>query len=286
MMRSSVVRTLTFICFGFITVGAPLAAQIKVVGSSSTMTMNDVLKLSRAGFSDDIIIQQIRRQGRPFNLSTDQLISLKYAGISDRVIQTMLTPSTQEVNVTTANATPSPAQPVSPTQSVQQAPSNSALPTEIGVYAKKQGQWVELLPEIVNFKTGGVLKSISTAGIVKHDINGHLNGKSSNNGFASPIEFVIVTPEGVAITEYQLLCLRQNGDNREFRTVTGGVLHVTGGATRDVLPFEWTKLSSRTYKVSFSSSGDKQEYGFLPPGAVTSASAASNGKLYSFRVVD
>ena len=36
-------------------------------------------------------------------------------------------------------------------------------------------------------------------------------------------------PEGTAITEYQLLRLRDAKDGREFRTVTGGVMHVSGG---------------------------------------------------------
>jgi hypothetical protein len=38
-----------------------------------------------------------------------------------------------------------------------------------------------MLPEIVNFKTGGVLKSIASAGVVKGDMNGILeeHGPSS-----------------------------------------------------------------------------------------------------------
>jgi hypothetical protein len=301
MSRFAFARVIIYISLACMALNAPSAAQIKVIGGTthttpiSTMTIGDVIRLSKAKLSDDIIIQQIRKQGRPFNLSTDQLISLKNNAVSDRVIQAMIDPSTPEVHAATRNTAPPPSQPVAPppsqpvaaSQSAQQSSSDSLPPTEIGVYAKKQGQWVELLPEIVNFKTGGVLKKVGTAGIVKGDINGHLNGRSSNNTFAIPIEFLIVVPEGVSITEYQLLCLRQSGDNREFRTVTGGVFHVSGGATRDVLPFEWKKISSRSYKVSFSSiSEGKQEYGFLPPGAFASANAASNGKIYSFRVAD
>ena len=38
---------------------------------------------------------------------------------------------------------------------------------------KKADAWTDLPPEVVSFKTGGVLKSIGTAGIVKGDVNGH-----------------------------------------------------------------------------------------------------------------
>jgi hypothetical protein len=162
---------------------------------------------------------------------------------------------------------------------------NNSLPTEIGVYVKHGKSWTEVLPEVVNWKTGGVAKSIATVGIVKGDLNGHVNGASSHNQFATPIQFLIVVPDGTAVTEYQLLRLHQHGDNREFRTVTGGVLHVSGGATRDLLPYDSTKVASRTYRVNLSL-GDGQ-YGFLPPGAfIATNAAASMGKIYSFKVIE
>jgi hypothetical protein len=147
------------------------------------------------------------------------------------------------------------------------------------------GTWEELLPEVVNWKTGGVLKRMATVGIVKGDVNGRIPGPHSKTSVACPLEVLIYAPEGVAITEYQLLHLRENGDAREFRTVTGGVFHQSGGAIRDVLPFEGKKIASRTYKVTLSQLSPG-EYGFLPPGAVTSSSSASIGKMYTFRLIE
>lgn len=142
-----------------------------------------------------------------------------------------------------------------------------------------------MLPEVVNWKTGGVLKTIGTAGIVKGDVNGHINGAHSRNSLASPVEVFIYTPEGAAITEYQLLRLREHNESREFRTVTGGVMHVSGGATRDLIPFEGKKVANRMYKVLLPNLG-AGDYGFLPPGAFGSASSASIGKMYTFRVIE
>ena len=118
---------------------------------------------------------------------------------------------------------------------------------------------------------------------MKEDVNGHVNGSTRKNTVATPMEFLIVLPEGVAITEYQLLRLHQHGSNREFRTVTGGVFHVSGGTTRDLMSFEPRKVAARTYEVNLSDIARTGEYGFLPPGAVTSKNAASLGKIYSFR---
>ena len=248
------------------------------------MTVDDVIRLSRAGLSDDVIIQQIKKKGQRFDLSTDQLVQLKSASVSERVIQVMIDPA--------KDTAPSPAQktglpaPQQAGQPSQQDSPSSSLPTEIGVYAKQKGKWIEVLPDVVNWKTGGVVKSVATVGIVKGDVNGHVNGARSRNQLSTPIEFVIVVPEGVAITEWQLIRLHPHGDSREFRTVTGGVFHVSGGATRDLMAFDGNKIAARTYAVNFSHDSSTGEYGFLPPGAFTSANAASAGKLYSFRVIE
>ena len=249
------------------------------------MTVVDVIKLSKAGLSDDLIIQQIRKKGQRFDLSTDQLIQLKAASVSERVIQVMIDPTKNTVPPPAEKSSAPAVQPA--LQANRQAdPPSPALPTEIGVYARQKDKWTDVLPEVVNWKTGGVVKNVASVGIVKGDVNGHVNGATSRNRLTTPIEFLIVVPEGVAITEYQLIRLHQHGGNREFRTVTGGVFHVSGGATRDLTPFEGTKVSARTYTVSFSRASGAGEYGFLPPGAFTSTNAASSGKIYSFRVIE
>ena len=53
-------------------------------------TVDDVIRLSKAGLSDDVIIQQIKKNGQRFDLSTDQLLRLKSASVSERVIQVMI----------------------------------------------------------------------------------------------------------------------------------------------------------------------------------------------------
>jgi hypothetical protein len=139
---------------------------------------------------------------------------------------------------------------------------------------------------VVNWKSGGVGKSIVTFGVVKGDINGRINGPHSRNPVVGPLEFLIIAPEGVAITEYQFLRLREQKDAREFRTVTGGVFHQSGGATRDLVPFEGKKIAPRTFTVIFPTL-TPGEYGFLPPGAYTSASASAQlGKMYTFRLTE
>lgn len=128
------------------------------------------------------------------------------------------------------------------------------------------------------------MKSIASAGIVKGDVNGHIQGPRAKMVLAFPVVLAVYTPEGTAITEYQLLRLHPNSDSREFRSVTGGVMHVSGGATRDLIDFHTDKLASRVYQVTLESTLGKGEYGLLPPGAVGSSNMGSNGKIYSVSV--
>ena len=49
---------------------------------------------------------------------------------------------------------------------------------------------------------------------------------------SNPLELMVRAPDGTSVTEYQLLRLYEKGNRREFRAMTGGILHVCGGAER------------------------------------------------------
>jgi hypothetical protein len=141
-------------------------------------------------------------------------------------------------------------------------------------------------PEVINFKTGGVLKSMATDGLIKGDINGNIKGAHSKTDVTMPVEILIYVPEGVAATEYQLLHLHESGNAREFRTVTGGVFHKSGGASRDAIEFEAKKIAPRTYSITLSNL-KTGEYGLLPPSAGDATGSTGRlGKLYTFHVIE
>lgn len=63
---------------------APLAA-------SADTSKEDILKLAKAGISDEVILAFVRANGAP-RLSSDDVIELKEAGVSDKVLSAMLSP--------------------------------------------------------------------------------------------------------------------------------------------------------------------------------------------------
>ena len=261
-----------------------LAALITLTAlAQSTLSNDSIIKMVQAGLGEDIVVNTIKTQPGNYSATADYLIALKKAGVSDKIIAAMMyTGPTPAAAPAAASAPPPPPPPPPMVTETTELPRDM----EIGVYYWKGGQWEEMLPEVVNWKTGGVMKHIATVGVVKGDVNGHIPGQHSRNSLALPVEVLIYAPEGVAITEYQLLHLHENANNREFRTVTGGVMHVSGGATRDLIPFDGKKIALRTYKVLLPSTLGAGDFGFLPPGGNMSSSNTSLGKMYTFRVME
>ena len=80
--------------------------------------IEDVKALAKAGLSDDLIISQIRSSGTIYHLGTADIILLKNAGVSEKVINYMIsTPSTTippTAAVTTVVVDPGPTYVVAP----------------------------------------------------------------------------------------------------------------------------------------------------------------------------
>jgi hypothetical protein len=234
-----------------------------VAFAQATLNNDSVLKMVKGGLGDDLIVSMIQNQPGHYDLTPDSLIALKHDGVSDKVLAAMTAKN---------NATPAPPPAVAdPYQDL-----------DIGVYHKVKDVWTEVPSEPVNWKTGGVLKSIATNGIVKGDVNGRLQGHESQTKINTPFEFLIKTPDGVEATDFQLVHLHVKSDAREFRTMTGGVIHSSGGSARDAVPFKETKVGKRAYTITMPDNMAPGEYAFLAPGLTGSSASGSTGKAYTF----
>ncbi len=237
--------------------------------AQAPLTNEDVLQMVQAGFGEETIIKAIEANEPAYDTSVQALVELKKVGVSEKIIGAMLSATRRKTEAT-----------VAPTDTTP-----DGLPQDIGVYLKGPDELLEVEPEIVTWKTGGLLKRMATAGLTKGHVNGKVKNKHSPLQLAPPLEFIFRCPEGVSVGEYQLLRLSKKGNRREFRAMTGGIFHASGGAGKNAVPFEYKKIASRTYRVQLTDL-KKGEYGFLPPGAAVSRSAASIGKIYSFGIVE
>lgn len=252
-----------------------------LAASAQQLLTNDgIIQMKKAGLSDDLILTTIQAAKAKFDVSPAGLIALKSAGLDDKLMEAIVNKASGlKTAVASANAA-----------AANASVSGSSLPPgidEVGVYYQNSsGAWTEMMPEVINYKSGGFLKSLATDGIIKGDMNGHIPGKQSKFVTTFPVHIALYVPEGTAPTEYLLLRLRVNSNNREFRSMTGGVIHSSGGATRDEVPFTATKIAPRVYTFTLDQKLGKGEYGIMPPGSVTTSNLASSGKIYSMSITE
>ncbi len=109
-LRSAILAAVFFLA-------ALMSAQVPQSAPSprpaSRLTVDSIIRLSQAHVSDDLLIRRIRRQNQPFDLSSEDLIKLRKANVSDAVVAAMIdpagtAPSRAEL---TRSPAPAPAQP-------------------------------------------------------------------------------------------------------------------------------------------------------------------------------
>jgi len=266
-------------------VAALFLALCPLLTAQQPLNNDAVIRMAKAGLSDDVIITSINANPGVYDTSTDGLVALKKAKVSDRVVSAII--------VKSASGVPPAAQtsaPVAPGGFGALAAAVPAVPPGIdgvGIYYQDpNGAWQEVSAEVVNFRTGGALKHIASVGIVKGDMNGTIGGNRSRLVLRFPASFILYVPEGTSPGEYQLLRLHVTPDSREFRSVTGGVVHEAGGATQSAVDFTSKKLAPRIYQITLTTEVGRGEYGFLPPlDSGSGKSMASSGKIYTFSLV-
>jgi hypothetical protein len=128
------------------------------------------------------------------------------------------------------------------------------------------------------------MKHMATEGIVKGDTNGHIKGAESPTKLTTATNILIFMPDTYSANDYVLVKLHKNSDNREFRAVTGGVFHSSGGATKDMVEFGSQKIAPHVYQLTFATPLTPGEYGIVQPGATATSNLAVAGKIYSFSI--
>lgn len=63
---------------------------IQKIDHNQSLAIQDIIKLTQAGVSDDKIIQYIQERKTTYNLTQEQINKLKHGGVSQRVINYMV----------------------------------------------------------------------------------------------------------------------------------------------------------------------------------------------------
>src|SRR5437764_11493756 len=114
------------------------------------LTNESILKMTEAGLTETLIVSMVQGQPGKYSMTPDELVKLKQEGVSEKVLAAMI-----------ARGSGNSALPASAPAMDTDAP----IGVDVGVFYRKGGKWEEMLPEVVNWKTGGVVKSIASVGI-------------------------------------------------------------------------------------------------------------------------
>jgi hypothetical protein len=252
--------------------------------TANSLTVADVIKMVELGLGDDVVVAKIRKEGKSFDLSTDELVALKKASVSNEVVKTMFNPQVTAPQITVASA-PAAKAPLDRSADGTVGTRPPQLPDEQGVYVLQRGEWMTVEPQIVNMRTANVLGHAFSYGISKAKVKGEVNGASAKLQITTPVEILIKTADGTAASEYRVLQMEEKNDRREFEMMQIGFASAKSGARKGVVPVSFEKVGRATYKGVLANI-KHGEYGVLAPGAAMSASAGSQGKLYSFGITE
>ena len=135
-------------------------ALVAVASGQEKLTNAKIIQMIQAGFDEETIVAAVQSKPTDFDTSIDALIELKSAGVSEPVLRAVM--DSDE------------GRPIHPG-----VPTKTSFPTEIGVYVRDETVFKDVLPEIITWKTGGVMKSLATGGLTKGHTNGVLEGPIS-----------------------------------------------------------------------------------------------------------
>ncbi len=175
--------------------------------TAASLTIEDVLSLSKAGVAEDVIVARVKHNAKAFDLNSDEILALKKDGVSETVIKYMMDPSqpySPPPPPTTVRAGP-PAKPPSDPLALK-------VPAEVGIYYWPGGEeFVPLdLKPVVPFKQPGKMSKFGLSG---HVIGSVIGATAMARVAAGAATFYARPGEKAAIEDFVLLSL-EHGDSR------------------------------------------------------------------------
>lgn len=292
-MKSNKFILVCLLVFSFV-----LAADVNTLAQDEIMTNAEVINLSKAGLSKTIIVDKIRTSKSKFDLSTDALIKLKQAGISDDIVGAMLAAKTGTSAMnTTTNATNN------MSGSAAGDPNDPMSPHGYGLYLfeEKDGvrKMTQMTPNIsAQNRTGGSWTSSMTYGIGKVKTKANLPGTAASLQLTNPAPVFyfyldtksggLNTSSGIPSTpnEFTLVRFNVRSDNREITIAKSNAFGAKGGLSDEyVVQFAAESVGDGIFKVSPKVTLKNGEYGFyLINSGGSNASAAVGAKFFDFGV--
>jgi hypothetical protein len=272
-----------------------LLAAASFAQTKKPLANGDVIQMVKAGFPQETVIKAIQANDTNFDVSVQGLINLKNAGVSQPIIDAML--SATEAKHKGSEAAPKPANEPPPD------PNNPMSPHSPGIYWLIQGQsgkrLVRLQPTAYSqAKAGGFFGAGLTMGIKK------ASWKAVVPGAKATLRITEATPEfwfyfsdksqgfqsgplAVQASRPQEFALAQMERHGKERSLVVGQMGITGASMgvrdKDAVPVDVQQIAPGIYKVTPRKPLAPGEYCFVPPGGAVGYGMAG-GTLFDFGI--
>jgi hypothetical protein len=252
--------------------------RLHAAGQEPALTIEEVVRLTRSGFSEEIIVTKIKKNAKAFDLNGDELLDLKKEGVTDNVIKYLLDPSLPY----TPPPPPSPAVVSSSSITVPAAakhypadPYANSVPAEPGLYFLSATAPVKVdLKFLLGTEEGKKLMK-------KGKTIGYLIGPNSKTRVENTMQTSYVRlPEGKDIEELVLVSLSDKNGRRELELGPSGPKQQL--KAEDIRPRDALEVGPRLFKLTTQKLAPG-EYLFLFIGSAEPAKGVF-GKGYDFGV--
>jgi len=268
--------------------------------AQETMTNDEVITLTKAGLSGPIIEGKIRSSKTNFDMSTDALIKLKQAGVSDAIVAAMLEAKSGKPMMASGGGSSSND---SATVGALGDPNDPMSKHNYGIYLYEEtdgGRKMTALKPTVSAqnRTGGLFTSSLTYGIGKVKTKTNLPGRNAALQLQSTSPtfyfYLDITSGGLNTAsgvpsdpnEFTLVNFNQRSDNREVTIGKSNAFGAKGGLSDEyVVKVTAQDMGNGIFKVTPVSPLKKGEYGFMLVNSGNSNTAAGVGaKFFDFGV--
>ena len=268
--------------------------------AQETMTNDEVITLTKAGLSGPIIEGKIRSSKTNFDMSTDALIKLKQAGVSDAIVSAMLEAKSGKPMMASGGGSSSND---SATVGALGDPNDPMSKHNYGIYLYEEtdgGRKMTALKPTVSAqnRTGGLFTSSLTYGIGKVKTKTNLPGRNAALQLQSTSPtfyfYLDITSGGLNTAsgvpsdpnEFTLVNFNQRSDNREVTIGKSNAFGAKGGLSDEyVVKVTAQDMGNGIFKVTPVSPLKKGEYGFMLVNSGNSNTAAGVGaKFFDFGV--
>jgi hypothetical protein len=279
-MRNSAFPRRTLGALAILSVLVVAGLAIPAAGQE-TLTNESIVSMVKGGLSEAVVLARIRSSPANFDTSTNSLLALKKAGVSDKVIEAMVSaPKSAPAAAAAPAPAPAPSSGTAPPPSGSAAARSSAgaasatLPRD-SIYHLNGAKYTELQPQVIEIETNMAFFSQKSEVV--------LGGRKAEYRIADkqPQFYSYYAP-----TEALLVKLKP-GDSKNDRNLKmgSGGFHPFGGSTRqgvrseDRIAVKSEREANGFYRITPASPLPTGEYGF-----VVLSGTSAGGRMFDFGI--